>query len=209
VSAQGVLCMYILRQWSRLANEALADALCDGKVIREFAGTELDLEKVLDVTTLLSFRRLLEQHDLNAAILAEVNEHLAERGLLMRQGDAIHAAITAAPNSTKSELGKRDLAINPKPKSNQRYIRTKMRSGVDAESGLIQSVVCTAANGANTAHGHELLYGLESTVHGNSGYTTLAQRDAGRLRPEIGSFTAMKRGRLKSMLEGTAKAVQE
>ncbi len=66
-----------------------------------FAAVDLGRENMLDATTLLKFRRLLEQHDLAATILAEVKAHLSERGPLMPQGMLVNAAIIAAPSSTK------------------------------------------------------------------------------------------------------------
>jgi IS5 family transposase len=58
---------------------------------------------------------------------------------------------------------------------------------VDAESGLIHSVVCTAANEADVVHAHELLHGQESQVHGDSGYTGLDKRDEIKARrPKAG-----------------------
>ena len=39
---------------------------------------------------------------------AEVDAHLGERGLLMRQGTVVDATIIAAPSSTKNNNGKRD-----------------------------------------------------------------------------------------------------
>jgi IS5 family transposase len=86
--------------------------------MREFIGIDLGRENVPDATTLLKFRRLLEQHDLTAAILAEVNEHLSERGLLMRQGTVVDATIIAAPNSTRNEQGKRDPEMHQTKKGN-------------------------------------------------------------------------------------------
>ena len=57
-----------------------------------------------DATTLLKSRRLLEEPHLAAAILAEINAHLSERRLLMRQGTVVDATTIAAPSSTKSTL---------------------------------------------------------------------------------------------------------
>jgi IS5 family transposase len=48
----------------------------------------------------LTFRRLLEQHELTPAMLSEVNAHLGERGLLIRQGTVVEPTIIAAPSST-------------------------------------------------------------------------------------------------------------
>ena len=121
-----MLRMYFLQQWYTLADEALEDALYDSQAMREFVGIELSRENVPDATTLLKFRRLLEQHDLTSAILSEVNAHLTERGLLMRQGTVVDATIIAAPSSTKNQEGKRDPEMHQTQKGNQwRVSRTQ------------------------------------------------------------------------------------
>ena len=119
-------------------------------------------EQVPDTTTLLKFRRLLGQHDLTAAILAEVNAHLAQRGLLMRQGTVVDATIIAAPSSTENEDGKRDPEMHQAKKGDQWHFGMKMHIGVDADSGLIHSVHTTAASEADVAHAHELLHGQDA-----------------------------------------------
>ncbi len=211
-----MLRMYFLQQWYTLADEALEDALYDSQAMREFIGIDLGREDVPDATTLLKFRRLLEQHDLTAAILAEVNAHLSERGLLMRQGTVVDATIIAAPSSTKNEQGKRDPQMHQTRKGNQWHFGMKMHAGVDAESGLIHSVVCTPANAADVAHGHKLLHGQESHVYGDSGYTGLVKREEvadaqakGELRQDIDWRIAMKRGQLQTMPEGPLKGLTE
>ena len=211
-----MLRMYFLQQWYTLADEALEDALYDSQAMREFIGIDLGRENVPDATTLLKFRRLLEQHDLTAAILAEVNAHLSERGLLMRQGTVVDATIIAAPSSTKNEDGKRDPEMHQAKKGNQWHFGMKMHTGVDAESGLIHSVVCTAANEADVVHAHELLHGQERQLHGDSGYTGLDKRDEiktaqddGRLHKDIDWRIAIRRGVLKTMPEGPRKAMYE
>lgn len=133
-------------------------------------------EQVPDTTTLLKFRRLLGQHDLTAAILAEVNAHLAQRGLLMRQGTVVDATIIAAPSSTENEDGKRDPEMHQAKKGDQWHFGMKMHIGVDADSGLIHSVHTTAASEADVAHARELLHGQDAFVHGDAGYTGLDAR---------------------------------
>ncbi len=104
----------------------------------------------------------------------------------------------------------------PQGQGNQWHFGMKMHSGVDAEPGLIHSVVCTAAHEADVAHAHELLHGQETQVHSDSGYTGLDRRDEiasaqdeGRLRKDIDWRIAMKRGQLKAMPKGPAKALCE
>lgn len=86
-----MLRMYFLQQWYTLVDEALEDALYDSQAVRGSVGIDPARESVPDATTLPKFRRLLEEYELGAAILAEVNAHLTERGLLMRQGTVMDA----------------------------------------------------------------------------------------------------------------------
>ncbi len=136
-----MLRMYFLQQWYTLADEALEDALYDSQAMREFIGIDLGRENVPDATTLLKFRRLLEQHDLTSAILAEVNAHLTERGLLMRQGTVVDATIIAAPSSTKNARRERDPAMHQTKKGNQWYFGMKAHIGADRDSKLVHTVV--------------------------------------------------------------------
>jgi IS5 family transposase len=203
-----MLRMYFLQQWYTLADEALYDS----QAMREFVGIDLAREKVPDATTLLKFRRLLEEHALSAAILAEVNAHLTLHGLLMRQGTVVDATIIAAPSSTKNSKGERDPEMHQAKKGNEWHFGMKMHTGVDADSGLIHSVACAAANESDVAHAHELLHGEETSVNADSGYTGLHKRDEivraqqdGTLRADIKWNIAMKPGVLRDMAEGPLK----
>jgi IS5 family transposase len=209
-----MLRMYFLQQWYTLADEALEDALYDSQAMREFVGIDLSHQNVPDATTLLKFRRLLETHELGAKILAEVNAHLTERGLLMRQGTVVDATIIAAPSSTKNSKGERDPEMHQTQKGNEWHFGMKMHTGVDADSGLVHSVVCTAANESDIAHAHELLHGRETTVGADSGYTGLHKREEivraqreGALQAGIKWNIAMKPGKLRGMAEGPLKAL--
>jgi IS5 family transposase len=216
IGVSRMLRMYCLQQWYSLADEALEDELYDSQAMREFVGIDLAREQVPDATTLLKFRRLLEQHALTRAIFDEVNAHLSERGLLMRQGTVVDATIIAAPSSTKNEDKARDPEMHQTKKGNQWHFGMKMHIGVDAQSGLIHSVHTTAANEADVAHAHELLHGDERVVHSDAGYTGVDKREEirtaqrkGRLREGIEWKTAMKRGVLNAMPEGALKGIIE
>jgi IS5 family transposase len=80
-----MLRLYFLQQWNGLADEALEDTVYDSQAMRSFLGINLSTDPVPDATTLLKFRRLLEENDLCAAIFEAINKHLGERGLLMRE----------------------------------------------------------------------------------------------------------------------------
>jgi len=73
-----MLRMYFLQQWYGLADEALEDALYDSQALRDFVGIDLSRESVPDATTLLKFRRLLQNNDLTRTLFEEINAHLAD-----------------------------------------------------------------------------------------------------------------------------------
>lgn len=95
----------------------------------------------------------------------------------MRQGTVVDATVIAAPSSTKNEDGKRDPEIHQAKKCQQWHFGMKMRAGVDADSGLIHSVVRTAANDADVVHSYDLVHGQVSQVHGDCGYPGLEKGD--------------------------------
>jgi len=75
--------------------------------------------------------------------------HLQAAGLLLRQGTIVGATIISAPSSTKNSTGERDPEMHQTRKGNQWYFGMKAYVGVDAESDLVHSVICTAANVAD------------------------------------------------------------
>jgi IS5 family transposase len=125
----------------------MEEALYETTILRQFSG--LNLERIPDETTILNFRRLLEKHELAAGILAVINGYLGDRGLSLRQGTIVDATLISAPSSTKNKDGKRDPEMHQTKKGNQYYFGAKAHIGTDDESGLVHSVVVTAANVAD------------------------------------------------------------
>ena len=145
--------------------------------MRGFTGIDLSVEAVPDATTLLNFRHLLEAHELTVRILAEVNALLGERQLLLRAGTLVDATIIAAPSSTKNREGRRDPDMHQTRKGNQWHFGMKAHIGVDADSGLVHTVIGTAANVNDVTQGHALLHGQESVVFADAGYQGAAKRE--------------------------------
>ncbi len=154
-----MLRMYLLQQWYGLADEALEDAIYDSQALRDFVGIDLSRESVPDATTLLKFRRLLLAGDLTKAMFEEINAHLAQQGLLMRAGTIVDATIIAAPSSTKNASNERDPEMHQAKKGNQWHFGMKAHIGVDAESGIVHTVVATAANVNDVTQAGALLHG--------------------------------------------------
>jgi len=172
-----MLRMYCVQQWYSLADEALEDALYDSQALRDFVGIDLSRESVPDATTLLKFRRLLQDNDLTRALFDEINAHLTYQGLLMRAGTIVDATIIAAPSSTKNEGKTRDPDMHQTKKGNQWFFGMKAHIGLDAESGIVHSVVATAANVGDITQAGALLHGEEEVAFGDAGYRGVNKRE--------------------------------
>jgi len=96
-----MLRVYIGQQGFGLSDEGIEDAIYDSQSIRGFVGIDLTDQRAPDATTLMTFRRLLEKHELTRRI-CEINAHLARRGLTMRAGTIVDANLIVAPLSTKN-----------------------------------------------------------------------------------------------------------
>ncbi|CAM4022218.1 Transposase DDE domain protein [compost metagenome] len=68
-------------------------------------------------------------------------------------------------------------------KGNQYFFGMKSHIGVDAESGLVHSLVGTAANVADITQVDQLLHGEETYVCGDAGYTGVDKRPSIRTEP--------------------------
>jgi IS5 family transposase len=206
VGLERMLRIYFLQQWYTLADEALEDALYDSQALRTFAGIDLSLESVPDATTLLGFRHLLEKHALGPGILQEVNAHLSERALLLREGTIVDATIIAAAPSTKNAQKQRDPEMHQTRKGQQWYFGMKAHIGVDAASGLVHTVIGTAANVSDIACAAQALHGEEKTVHVDAGYTGVEKRaEVLAAHPQTQWIVAAKRGQVKALPEGLIK----
>jgi IS5 family transposase len=86
IGLERMLRMYVAQQGFGLSDEGTEDALYDSQAIRGFVGINLGREPAPDATTLLKFRRLLEEHRLTERIFTAINAHLAEHGLRLKEG---------------------------------------------------------------------------------------------------------------------------
>jgi len=169
-----MLRVHLMQNWFGYSDPAMEEALYETTILHQFAG--LSLERIPDETTILNFRRLLEKHELAAGILGVINGYLGDRGLSLRQGTIVDATLIHAPSSTKNKDAKRDPEMHQTKNGNQYYFGMKAHIGVDAESGLVHSVVGTAANVADVTQVDNLLHGQENMVAADAGYTGVEKR---------------------------------
>jgi IS5 family transposase len=198
IGLERMLRMYIAQQCFGLSDEGIEDAIYDSQAIRGFVGIDLTHESAPDATTLLKFRRLLEQHKLTERIFNEINGHLASKGLMMREGTIVDATLIAAPPSTKNKDGKRDPEMHQSKKGNDWHFGMKAHIGVDAASGLVHTVVGTAGNVADVTQAHALLHGDEIAALGDAGYQGVEKRPE-NIGKTVTWHVAMKRSKRKAL----------
>ena len=198
IGLERMLRMYIAQQCFGLSDEGTEDALYDSQAIRRFVGIDLNVEAAPDATTLLKFRRLLETHALTRTVFDTINGHLAQKGLLLREGTIVDATLIAAPPSTKNRTGERDPEMHQAKKGKQWHFGMKAHIGVDAESGLTHTLVTTAANVNDVTQAHALLHGQETDVFGDAGYTGVAKRDENR-NTKVTWHVAMRPGKRRML----------
>ena len=171
-----MLRIHYLQQWFALSDPAMEEALHDMPVFREFAKLGDGVSRLPDETTILRFRHLLEKHDLATDMLRVVNDILQAKGLMMKKGTVVDGTLIAAPSSTKNAEGERDPEMKQAKKGNQWYFGIKAHIGVDAHSGLVHSVVGTAASVNDVTQAGLLLYGEEEAAFGDAGYQGVHKR---------------------------------
>jgi IS5 family transposase len=171
-----MLRIHYLQQWFALSDPAMEEALHDMPVFREFAGLDDGVSRLPDESTILRFRHLLERHDLAGDMLRVVNDILQAKGLMMKKGTVVDATLISAPSSTKNASGERDPEMKQTRKGNNWYFGMKAHIGVDADSGLVHTVVGTAANVNDLNVAGQLLHGQERDAFADAGYRGVHKR---------------------------------
>ena len=152
------------------------DAIYDSYAIRNFMGLNFHDEQAPDATTLLKFRRLLEEQGLGKKMFEAINQLLESKGCMMRGGTIVDATIIQAPSSTKNASGERDQEMHQTKKGNQWYFGMKAHIGVDAGSGYTHTVTVTPANAQDITQASELIREDDETVYGDAGFIGIEKR---------------------------------
>ena len=185
-----MLRIHCLQLWWNLSDPAMEEELHERPLYRRFVGLG-GAARMPDETTILRFRHLLEKHELAPQVLGTINAGLAQHGLMLKTGTVVDATIIAAPSSTKNKTGERDPEMHQTKKGNQWHFGMKAHIGVDADSGLVHTVIGTAANVSDVTQAGSLLHGDEQVAFGDAG-------DQGvHTRPEAAGpdwFVAMRPG---------------
>lgn len=172
IGLERMLRIHFVQHWFNLADLACEEALYDSVSLRRFVGIDLGRESVPDATTILKFRKLLNDNKLGEALFAQVGSVLQSKGFKLNTGTIVDATIIDAPSSTKNADKARDPDMHQTRKGQQWYFGMKLHIGVDSQSGLTHHAVVTAANVHDKHPLPDLLHGNEQRVYGDSAYVS-------------------------------------
>jgi transposase, IS5 family len=196
-AVETMLRVHCLQLWWNLSDPTVEEELHERPLYRQFAGLG-GAKRLPDETTILRFRHLLEKHELAPKILHAINAGLAAQGLLLKKGTLVDATLIAAPSSTKNKTSERDPEMHQTKKGNQWHFGMKAHIGVDAESGLVHSVIGTAANISDITQTAGLLHGQETDVFADAGYQGIHKREEVK-NLDVTWHVAMKPGKRRAL----------
>lgn len=165
--------IHFLQLWHNLSDPGMEEALYDRLSFQKFLGFDCFGGVIPDESSICRFRHLLQEHGLSLEILSCVNDHLASRGLVLKEGTIVDATVIAAPISKQNKSRARDPEMSSTRKNNIFMFGAKGHIGVQANG---RPIIHSCAFG--TARDHDikaydaLLHGEEKAVFGDGAYNT-------------------------------------
>ena len=146
--------------WWNLSDPAMEEELHERPLYRRFAGLE-GAARMPDETTILRFRHLLERHQLTPQLLV-----CHQRWAGSARPDAQDRHGGGRYHHRRAELDQEPgwrarPEMHQTKKGQQWHFGMKAHIGVDAESGLVHTVIGTAANVNDVTQAAALLHGEE------------------------------------------------
>lgn len=169
--------MFLLQRWYSLSDEAVEDSIYDSYAMRKFMHLNFVEDSVPDATTLCKFRKIIVDNGIDKLVFDAINQFMEENGHMMRGGTIMDATIIDAPKSTKNAQQARDPEMHQTKKGNVWYFGAKLHVGVDAGSGLVHTVVTTAANVHDATPAPKLLRSDDKVAYGDSAYCAVENHD--------------------------------
>ena len=175
----------LLQSLYGLSDPELEEALGDRLSFRRFVGLGLE-DEVPDHTTICRFRNRLIEAGLLERLFAELDKQLEAAGVILKRGTMLDA--TLIETGAARPPGHGEAALDPEAGFARRSGKRgstygyKAHVGVDEGSGLIRSVITTAANVNDTTPADALIRGDEKAVWADAAYHTHAREAALKAR---------------------------
>ena len=192
-----MLKIYFLQQWYCLGDPTVEAEIYDSIAFRLFLGINDLGEEIPDETSILRFRRFLEENNLQKELFNGTKNLLAEEGYLLKKGTIVDATIIKASSSTKNKSKKRDQEMSSTKKNNNFYFGMKQHIGVDTEKGLIHTIESTTGKSADIKSLKDCLHGEEEILCGDKAYGSKELKKKMREEGKIYMMTDKKTRRRK------------
>jgi IS5 family transposase len=171
----------LLQSLYGLSDAELEEALGDRLSFRRFVGLGLE-DEVPDHTTICRFRLTLIEAGLLEKLFAELDKQMEAAGVILKRGTMLDATVietgAARPPSEGAAPLDPDAGFTRRAGKAGSTYGYKAHVGVDEGSGLIRSVITTAANVNDTTPADELILGDEKVVWADAAYHTHARQAA-------------------------------
>lgn len=202
-----MLRIHVIQNLYNLGDEATAAEMIDSRAFSDFCGVESS-NQVPDGDTIGRFRKILVDNELEEKFFAQVLKKIQEQGLLLKKGTIVDSTFIESPSSTKNKEKQRDPDAHQAKKGNTWHFGYKAHIGVDRDSGVVHTVVVTAANVSDVSELPKLLTGEEETVHGDSGYLGAEKREDALLRNKQGKKIKYQLNRRPTQIKKLSKSGQ-
>lgn len=197
-----MLRIHFLQLWHNLSDPGMEEALYDRMSFQKFLGFDCFGGEIPDESSICRFRHLLEKHDLSQKILSCVNAHLADHGMVLKEGTIVDATLLQAPVSKKNAKKRRDPEMSSTRKNNKWYFGAKGHIGVQAQGKpIVHSCTFGTARDHDINAFDTLLHGEEKAVFGDSAYNT--NDDKAQARAAGIYYGISDKGRRNHPLSGT------
>lgn len=113
---------------------------------------------------------------LEREIFEDLARQLEAEGLMMREGSVVDATFVESPSSTKNRDHARDPQAHQAKKGSNWHFGYKAHIGADRDSGLVHTVMTTAANMADVARAKDCVRPCDREVYLDAGYVGLEKR---------------------------------
>lgn len=195
-SLESMLRIHLMQLCYSLSDPMMENELIDSMAMRKFAHLGGLNNPTPDETTILNFRHLLINNELGSQVFDLFNQHLMEAGVRISRGTIIDATIVEAPCSIKNAQKARDPEAKHTKKGNQYHFGYKAHIGVDADSGLVHTVITTGANVADVTKADELIRPDDTGAFGDAGYQGLQKHERTK---DMSVFIAMRPGKRRKL----------
>jgi IS5 family transposase len=175
----------LLQSLYGLSDVELEIALADRLSFRRFMGLSLE-DETPDSTTICRYRNRLVGAGLVDKLFAELDRQLEKAGVILKRGTMLDATLietgAASPPRGAGEASDPDAAFAKRSGKSGFTYGYKAHVGVDQGSGIVRSVITTAANVNDTTPADRLIRGDERSVWGDAAYHTHARERALKAR---------------------------